>query len=389
MAEEAIANGSPMAGDLRVKQAYILNSLAFLHREAGDVNAALKCLERAGKIAEVKRLPVYLPYHHAVAAHVYLQQGRIEQGLARYKMAVEFARKSKYVPGLSQTLFMQGQVLLGLNRYDEALPCLEEAAALFDQLQDRETEAHIWTEIAGAYEGTRDDAGAIAAWTRTRALQKQIGNAAGEMAALDGLGAATRRHTAEPLLALAYYHEAIRLAEVLENRAAEGRLRNTVGILEWSRGEYAQALPHYERALAIFRDLQDTANAGLMLNSVGITLKRLGRTGEARSRFEEAIALHRETGQRQLEGHALAALGDISEELGETVGAVDYYERSLTIRRDIGDHRGEGWMLYNLARAGGTTLRDRERVKRASQIAQGCGDQDLATACEALRHMSG
>jgi tetratricopeptide (TPR) repeat protein/class 3 adenylate cyclase len=389
MAEEAIVNGSPMAGDLRVKQAYILNSLAFLHREAGDLDAALECLERAGKIAEVKRLPVYLPYHHAVAAHVYLQQGRIEEGLARYLMAVEFARKSKYVPGLSQALLMQGQVLLGLNRYDEAMPCLEEAAALFAQLQDREAEAHIWSEIAGAYEGTQDDAGAIAAWTRTRALQKQIGNAEGELAALEGLGAATRRHAAEPSLALAHYHEAIRLAQVLEDHSTEGRLRNTVGILQWSRGEYAQALPHYESALAIFVDLQDTASAGLMLNSVGVTLKQLGQTAEARSRFEEAVALHRKTGQRQLEGHALAALGDISEELGDTIAAVDYYERSLDIRRDIGDHRGEGWMLYNLARSGCAGRHDRERVKRASQIAQGCGDQELATACEAWRQASG
>ena len=389
IAEEAIVNGSTTPGDLRVKQAYILNSLVLLHREAGNLDAALECLERAEKIAEVKRLPVYLPYHHAVAAHVYLQQGRIEQSLARYQMAVEFARKSKYVPGLSQTLLIQGQVLLSLNRYDEALPCLEEAAALFTQLQDREAVAHIWSEIASAYEGKHDHAGAIAAWARTRVLQKQIGNAAGELAALEGLGAATRRHTAEPSLALACYHEAVKLAQVLQNRAAEGRLRNTVGILEWSRGEYVQALPHYERALVIFRDLQDTANAGLMLNSVGVTLKQLGQTAEARSRFEEAVALHRETGQRQLEGHALAALGDISEELGDTVAAVDYYERSLAIRRSIGDHRGEGWMLYNLARSGGAGWHDRERVKRASQIARRCGDQELTTACEALRHISG
>jgi tetratricopeptide (TPR) repeat protein/class 3 adenylate cyclase len=389
IAEEAIINGSPIAGDLRVKQAYILNGLALLHREAGDLDAALECLERAGRIAEVKRLPVYLPYHHAVAAHVYLQLGRIEQGLARYRIAVELVRKSKYVPGLSQTLLMQGQVLLGLNRYDEALPCLEEAAALFAQLQDRETEARTWSDIASAYDGTQDHAGAIAAWTRTRVMHKQIGNAAGELAALEGLGAATRRHTAEPSLAIACYHEAVQLAQAMENHGAEGRLLNTVGILEWTRGEYARALPHYERALTIFRDLHDTANAGLMLNSVGITLKQLGQTAEARNRFEEAVALHRETGQRQLEGHALAALGDISEELGDTVAAIDCYERSLEIRRGIADHRGEGWMLYNLARCGGPGQPNPERVKRASQIAHGCGDQELATACEALRHISG
>jgi tetratricopeptide (TPR) repeat protein len=155
--------------------------------------------------------------------------------------------------------------------------------------------------------------------------------------------------------------------------------------MEWNRGEYARALPHYERALAIFRSLHDSAHAGLMLNSVGITLKQLGRPAEAESRLEEAVALHRETGQRQLEGHALAALGDISDERGDRHRAVEYYERSLEIRRGIGDDRGEAWMLCNLARTGGTALQDRERVERATRLAQGCGDPELTAACEALR----
>jgi tetratricopeptide (TPR) repeat protein/class 3 adenylate cyclase len=387
IAEDAIASGSPIAGDLRVKQAYVLNALAMLHREAGDLDAAMECLDRAGRIAEVKRLPTYLPYYHTVAAHVYLQQGRIEQSLARYQLAVELARKSKYVPGLSQTLLIQGEVLLRLNRYNDALPCLEEAAALYAQLQDHGTEAHVWSEIATAHERIEDQPNAIAAWTKTRALQKHVGSAAGELAALEGLGAATRRDAIEPALALPFYHEALRIAQSLEDAAAEGRLRNIIGILEWSRGEYAQALPHYERALAIFRDLQDTPHAGLMLNSIGSTLSRLGQTAEARRRFEEAVAVHRATGQRLLEGHALAALGDISDELGDTGRAVEYYDRSLEIRRAIGDDRGEGWMLYSLARSGGTGQHSLQRVEQASRIAQGCGDQELATACDALRHI--
>ncbi|MBR9989135.1 MAG: tetratricopeptide repeat protein, partial [Gemmatimonadetes bacterium] len=389
IAEDAIERGSPIAGDLRVKQAYILNSLTILHREAGDLDAAMECLERAGRIAEVKRLPVYLPYHHAVAAHVYLQQGRIEESLARYQLAVELTRKSRNVPGLSQTLLMQGEVLLGLNRYDEALPCLGEAAALYAHLQDPGTEAHVWSEIATVHERIGDQPNAIAAWSRTRELQMQVGNAAGELAALEGLGAATRRAATEPSAALPHYHDALRLAQVLEDRAAEGRLRNTVGILEWTRGEYAQALLHYERALAIFTDLQDTPHAGLMMNSIGITLRKLGQTAEATCRLEEAVAVHRATGQRELEGHALAALGDISNELGDTGRAVEYYDRSLEIRRAIGDARGEGWMLYNLARSSGTGQHRIERVERASWIAQRCADQELANACDALRHSAG
>jgi tetratricopeptide (TPR) repeat protein len=296
---------------------------------------------------------VYLPYHHTVAAHIYLEQGRIEESFARYRMSVELARKAKYIPGLSQTLSIQGEVLLALNRYAEALPCVEEAAGLFARMRDRDAESHMWTRIATAREKLDDHSGAVAAWARARALRKAFGTPAGELETLERLGAATRRAGTEPALALTHYYEALTLAQTLEDRAAEGRIRNTIGILEWSRGEFARALQHYECALSVFTELGDTAHAGLMLNSVAVTLRELGRLTEAQSRLEEAIALHRETGKRQLEGHALAALGDIRMQLGESEPAAEYYERSLEIRRDIGDRRGEGWMLFNLARCEG------------------------------------
>jgi tetratricopeptide (TPR) repeat protein len=389
IAEEAIAAGSAVAGDLRVKQAYTLNLLAVLHRDAGDLDRALENLDRCERIAEVSRLPVYLPFYHTIAAHTELQQGNVEKSLDRYGRAVDLARKAKHVPGLAQTLRIRGEVLLSLKRYDEALPCLEEAAGLFAQMEDRETEAHLWTEIASARQRQEDHAGALAAWSRTRALRKHLGNATGELAALEGLGAAARMKVADSSAALGYYSEALQLAQALEDHAAEGRLRNTLGILEWRRGGYAQALQHYERAFTLFRNLEDAAGAGLMLNSIALTLKQLGRLTEAKSRFEEAILLHRETEQRRLEGHALAALGDMSADLDENEKAAEYYDRSLEIRRGIGDRTGEGWMLYNLVRCDGAGGQAHELIARASQIAEGCGDRELSTACEELRRASG
>jgi tetratricopeptide (TPR) repeat protein len=212
---------------------------------------------------------------------------------------------------------------------------------------------------------------------------------AGELEAVEGLGAAARRHVTDPGVAIAFYGEAVQLAQTLKHHAAEGRLRNTLGILEWSRGEYERAVHQYEHAFTLFSDSQDTVGAGLMLNSIALALKERGRVTEAQSRFEEAIVLHRKTGHRQLEGHALAALGDISAERGERSGAAEYYDRSLEIRRSIGDHRGEGWMLYKLVRNDDTERPSDERLDRASQIAETCEDHELATACDELRRASG
>jgi tetratricopeptide (TPR) repeat protein/class 3 adenylate cyclase len=392
LAESASRDGSVAArieDELSTKQVYALQHLANIHRELGDSTRALECLHRAGELAEGKRLPIQLSYHYTSIAHVHLQQGDVEESLRYYRQAVDLTRRAKYAPGLAQSLRILGEVLVGLERREEALPYLLEAAGVFAQLRDSETEALIWSMIAGVHQEARNHAEAMAAWGKARMLRREANDLPGELEALEGLAQVTRRQVAEPSLALGYHREALELAEALEDQDAEGRLRNTLGILEWNRGEYAQALQQYERAYALFHGLGDQVHAGLMLNSVGITLKALGRLDEARRRFEEAVTVHRQTGQRQLEGHALAALGDISTELGDTECAAEYYQQSLEIRRDIGDRRGEGWMLYNLARNDVGGGQGRELALHSSQIADECGDHELATACEQLRRMSG
>lgn len=384
IADDATTTASPILADMRVKQAYILTALVIHFGESGDLESALGYLGRASRIAEVSRLPVYLSYQKAVEGRIRLRQGEVAEGLACYRGAVEVTRKARFVPGLSQALRMQGEVLLELGRFDEALPCLEEAAGLFAQLEDRQAEALMWAEIAGARERLGKDGEAIAAWSTSRALRQALGDAAGELEALEGLGAAVRRHDPNPLRALAYYQHAVELAESLELRAVEGRLRNVVGILEWGRGAYGRALRHYERAMVLFRTLGDVPSAGLMLNSIAVTLTELDRTDEARHCLDEAIVLHRKTGQLRFEGHALAALGDLSSRAGDAEGARRHYARSLEIRRRINDSRGEGWMLYRLARNEGAGESGAEWTAGASRIAERLGDHELADACARL-----
>ncbi|HET9004599.1 MAG TPA: tetratricopeptide repeat protein, partial [Gemmatimonadaceae bacterium] len=236
------------------------------------------------------------------------------------------------------------------------------------------------------------DGDAMAAWAKARALRHQSGDVAGEMEALEGLGRATRRHLGEPSLASGYYREAAELAAASGDGRAEGRLRNTIAILEWSRAEYAEALAEYERALAIFRVSGDDAGLGLILNSLGATLRALGRPHDARERLVEALAVHRRTGERRLEGHALALLGEIALALDEWSEAVSRAEDSLAIRRATSDVRGEGWMLHLLARA--HIARDRpdrarESLALAERAGAACSDVELLAECEQLRRSSG
>ena len=385
------ATDAAVRAEVELKQCYLLHILANVSREVGDVDRALEYLERA-RLTAGKRLPIQLSYHYTSLAHLHLQMGRIEEAVELYRAAVELTRQARFVPGLVQSLRMLGEVLLGLGRRADALPQLQEAIALFAQLKDREGEAGVWSRLAATQEQDGSHAEAMAGWAKARALRHQSGDAVGELEALEGLGRATRRHFPEPSLALGYYREAVELAVAIADRRVEGRLRNTIGILEWSRGEYGEALAQYERALEIFRALGDEAGLGLILNSVGATLKALNRLHDARERLREALIVHRRAEQPQLEGHALALLGEISLELDEWSDAISSLEASLAIRRRLGDVRGEGWMLHLLARA--HLARDRpdrarESVVSAERAGVACGDSELRAACQQLRRSSG
>jgi tetratricopeptide (TPR) repeat protein/class 3 adenylate cyclase len=387
----AEATDPRMIRELGERQSYVLHNLSNLHRELGDHDQALTYLQRAMHITAQHRQPVKLSYHLTSIAHLALQRGDIDESLRNYREAVELTRKARFAPGLAQSLRFLGELLLGLGQREEALSQFQEAAALFAQLKDLAAEAHIWSRVAEIHEREGRDPDALAAWSRVRSLTQRSSDARREMSALEGLARVARRHIAEPSLALGYYHDALKLAQQLRDDAAEARLRNSLGIVEWTRGEFEEALEHYETARRIFERRNERDHLGLILNSIGVTLRELGRFDEARRVLEHALEVHRETGEVRLEGHALAVLGDVLTAMGDAASAAERYSESLGIRRTLGDRAGEGWMLNRLARTHftlGLAEEARKLLKDAGGIAEQLGDSELLRSCEQLEHRS-
>jgi tetratricopeptide (TPR) repeat protein len=289
---------------------------------------------------------------------------------------------------LAQALEVLSQRLLELDRLDEALPHLREAAKIFAQLAEREEQARTLTIIAYVYERCGSDAAvALATWDQVRALWCEQGDQEHELEALEGMARVARDQRGDSSAALQYITRALDAAERIGDSTKQGSLLNSKGIIEFGRENYSAALESYEAALQLFHTCGDLVHAGLMLNSIGVTLNRMGRREEAVVQLELALELHRKSGQRLLEGHALAALGDVFNATGSPDRARHYYDASLEIRREIGDRKGEGWMLHHLAQL--MILQDdagqaRVLLDRATAIAVDTGDRHLADACVRL-----
>jgi serine/threonine protein kinase/tetratricopeptide (TPR) repeat protein len=334
------------------KLSYTQHTLANVYRAMDDLDRALECLMQCDDVARIHLLPIARSFHLTSIAHIQMQQGRIDIALETYRAAVAQSRRARHADGLVQSLRMLGNALLGLARYEEALPCLQEAAQLFAQLEDRGSEAEMWTGIARILERRSPD-DAAQAWNVVLVLQRKRGDARSELEAREGLARAMRASGVGD--AIPAFESALALAATIGERAREAAIRNVLGILEWERGGYAAALEHYEAALALVRGPllagggSSRGDEAVILNSLGVSLTKLGRPDEARTVLEESLALSREIGERQLEAHALAALGLVCMNTHDLAAAAGCFEQSRVIREALGDRAGEASMRRRLA----------------------------------------
>jgi serine/threonine protein kinase/tetratricopeptide (TPR) repeat protein len=351
LSQRELAGDEDLPGGLKLP--YILHGLANVYRERGESERALTLLREALVTSENKHLPVQASYHRTAIAHILLQQGKVDESVETYRAAVTAARRARYSPGLCQALSALGEVLFEVGTAADALPHLAEASDLFTQLGDTHGAARMWSLRALAHYQLRDYEAARTGWTRARELYRDCGDPVAERKALRD----------------------------------EARVRNSLAIAAFNRGDYDGALDEYRAALALFRTLGDAGGIGLMLNSIGVTLVRHHRYDEAEEALNEALALHRSNGNILMQAYAETSLGEIYEARGETERARAHYAESIALRDQSGDRPGMGWSLYRLARVAarsGATHEANELGRRAHLIADECGDVELLAACAVM-----
>lgn len=373
------------------RQMYTTGVLGQTYRAMGNMEDALKYLRLANDGSRLQKLPIQRSFHLNALAALMMQLGETDEALKMYEEAVELSRRGGYAPGLAQALRIRGEVLASVGKDSEAVPCLKEAAKLFTQLGDPETEAEVRIRCARVSERLRMWEDALSEWESARALPRERGGVKAELEVVEGIARAAR-HAGKPReMVINRYGEALELSEAAGDRKRAGALLNTLGILEWERGGDEAAVAHYQAARIIFRELHDDVHQGLILNSLGSTLIRLSRFDEARAILEEARDLNVATGERLLEAHSFSALGDLYTVEGRPDDASAAFESSLSIRSSIGDRRGEGWMSYKLAiayRARGSLREAEAMIDKAALLAGELQDFPLQRACAELRESS-
>ena len=263
---------------------------------SGDVEVGVEVLERMLAAATVEK--IYFPLAYLMLAQTYCES------MGKNDVALEWVDKGiEKFPHDAGLKFTRGQVLVKLNRIEEARQLFEEALDMREQMAftvmtDEEIfEWKIFYAIAGTYERVKDFEKAIEFVDKALSNKPQSFHLHRSKASfLEGIGR--------------YYDAELAFRKMIEIDAGRGRLELVNFLLR--RARFAQAIAIVEN------EIDPGANAGLvaMLNVSAATAALASHQGDPVPFLEAAL--------RRLPGHgpAIALMEQILTERGD-VAALD------------------------------------------------------------------
>ncbi len=274
------------------------------------------------------------------------------------------------------------------GRYQTAIQCAEEAAAIFRLLPDTRGEAEAlhrlgtiqdhmanfsealayYHEARILYRTTSDQRGvadtldhaAITSWRlgrypeAARHLQEALelyrlgGDRRGEASVLNNIGEMQRRQGYHRD-AVENYEQSAKIFEEMGAKQNRAVIRHNTGMVQQYKGNYAEAFTAYLSALRTYRETGDLRNQADVLNEIGTAYHGMGQYAEALAHHEKAKALADEIGDKYEQVLALRGIADARRETGNRDEAFEHYNDALRLAREIGDPYQQAKILDALA----------------------------------------
>ena len=140
----------------------------------------------------------------------------------------------------------------------------------------------------------------------------------------------------------------LELAHNISRSDLESDFSGSLGGVDISTGEYAEALIKLDHALSIIDKENDLPRECRIIQQLGLVSYYQGNYSKAEFYFDKALYLAREIGNRLNEVNALTNLANIKLFYGDLSSANEYYKQNLIIAREINNRESEAALLINL-----------------------------------------
>ncbi len=145
--------------------------------------------------------------------------------------------------------------------------------------------------------------------------------------------------------------KARKISEALGDQDNVALVLRNIGLIHYSRGNFALALTHYEQAWKIFQSLDKqtgVASVARTLHDIGLIHYSRGNFAAAQTHFEQARKTFEVIGDQSGVADVLHNIGRIHHSQGNFAAALAYYEQAQKIFEEIGDKNGVADALNNI-----------------------------------------
>ncbi len=332
--QEVIEEMATLVGNNPQRRGDYLRRRAWLLAHAGDFTGAEEAARLAVKIERGRKDRPAVAASLVALGTCLRWSGRPLEAVSHLEAAVraasgDRARRAEALTELSSTL-------VEVQRSAEAMPHLDEALGIFQELGDLRGEAELAGIRARALRQHGDRDSAVAQYQEAIALCQRIGYRHGEGVNL--VNQSNLHHLLGRVAdALSGYDQASRIFAELGNRRGEAMvLANGASARHNLLGDDDQARADAVRAMRHFADIGDRAREGQCLEILAGIAARRGSYDEARRLLEDSLHSLAGTGNRILEGQHLRSLALVHLGNGNQEAAEDALDRADRVCGEAG-----------------------------------------------------
>jgi serine/threonine protein kinase/Tfp pilus assembly protein PilF len=265
---------------------YLRGKYAFSHRHSrSDIQVAKELFDKALDLEPA------LVAAQAEMAMVMIHEGHHIQAAEKLMTALKEAQRHQQRADETHILTLLARCFSMQNKWAKASEFAMLARRMAGQLGDLAGEAAALSSHIDIYTKRDMYDEAFAAYERVQAINRHLDDREKEAKALNMIGT-VYLHKGDHVQARAKYKEAMELAIARDNKTLEASCLANIGLTYNYSGDPDKAASYHERSLNTFRELGDQSQEARALNNIAVINVNKGAYRQALDFFEQAAAIH-------------------------------------------------------------------------------------------------
>lgn len=242
---------------------------------------------------------------------------------------------------IAEKIRKEGLLQKQKGEYEEALQFYTEAIQYFSELKDNTGLAKTYNNLALLYKETGKAKESLTALYKAAEINLAASNKVDLSTNYLNIGIHYENEGLY-LKAKEYFIKAKSLLKDEKGTPKIATLYLNLGALNANSKEiqnFDSSLYYYHNALEIFQVLNDKQNISFIYNNLGIVYRNMDRYDEAIKNYEKSLDIKKELGDKKGQAATLLNLGNINLELKEYQKSNEYYEKALNLAAELTDKK--------------------------------------------------